>query len=124
MNKELQQAVSQINLRHSAKKFLGLLTNVSLSLEDFAFRLQDLVKESNTSIDINNVLEAEAVLIGGLLDSDMYPEVGEKWENEFLRVIDEVAPSFTAIQVKALIETNKIEPNIFFQHSKLNQIFS
>ena len=105
MNKELQQAVSQINLRHSAKKFLGLLTNVSLSLEDFAFRLQDLVKESNTSIDINNVLEAEAVLIGGLLDSDMYPEVGEKWENEFLRVIDEVAPSFTAIQVKALTET-------------------
>ena len=114
MNKELQQAVSQINLRHSAKKFLGLLTNVSLSLEDFAFRLQDLVKESNTSIDINNVLEAEAVLIGGLLDSDMYPEVGEKWENEFLRVIDEVAPSFTAIQVKALIETE----------TKLNQIFS
>ena len=122
MNKELQQAVSQINLRHSAKKFLGLLTNVSLSLEDFAFRLQDLVKESNTSIDINNVLEAEAVLIGGLLDSDMYPEVGEKWENEFLRVIDEVAPSFTAIQViKALIETETKLNQIF---SKLKQIFS
>ena len=42
-------------------------------------------KDSNTTIDINNVVEAEAVLIGGLLDSDMYPVIGEKWENEFLR---------------------------------------
>ena len=42
-------------------------------------------KESNTTLDINNVVEAEAVLIGGLLDSDMYPVIGEKWENEFLR---------------------------------------
>ena len=42
-------------------------------------------QDSNTTLDINNVVEAEAVLIGGLLDSDMYPVIGEKWENEFLR---------------------------------------
>ena len=47
--------------------------------------MQFYYKESNTTLDINNVVEAEAVLIGGLLDSDMYPVIGEKWENEFLR---------------------------------------
>ena len=49
------------------------------------FTLFFCYKDSNTTLDINTVVEAEAVLIGGLLDSDMYPVIGEKWENEFLR---------------------------------------
>ena len=55
------------------------------TLINFFFSLYFCCKESNTTLDINNVVEAEAVLIGGLLDSDMYPVIGEKWENEFLR---------------------------------------
>ena len=51
----------------------------------YFFHIVFCYKDSNTTLDINNVVEAEAVLIGGLLDSDMYPVIGEKWENEFLR---------------------------------------
>ena len=76
------------------------------SLEDFAGRLQQLADESDTAIDINEFLEAEAVLIGGLLDSDMYPIIGELWENEFLRIIDESAPSFSAIAVAPVVSNS------------------
>ena len=106
LNRELKQAIQKLNFRQSASQFLGLLTNVSYSLEDFAGRVEDLVKESNTTIDINSMLEAEAVLIGGLLDSDMYPVIGEKWENEFLRIINEVAPNLTTISVAPLVSNS------------------
>ena len=105
MNHEIKESLQQLNLRQSAKTFIGLLTNVSLSLEDFAFQVQDLVGESNT-IDINKMLEAEAVLIGGLLDSDMYPLAGEKWENKFLDVIADVAPTFSSIDVAPLVSNS------------------
>ena len=106
LNKELKQALHNINLKKSATKILDLLGDVTLSLEDFAVRVQDLVEESNTTLDINNVLEAEAVLIGGLLDSDMYPEIGEKWENEFLQVINDMAPSFNHVTVAPLVSNS------------------
>jgi len=105
VNREIKQTLQQLNLRQSAQTFIGLLTNVSLSLEDFAAQVQELVGESNT-IDINKMLEAEAVLIGGLLDSDMYPLAGEKWENKFLDIIDKVAPSFTTIDVAPLVSNS------------------
>ena len=106
INHDFKKALQQLNFRNSAKQFIGLLTNVSTSLEDFAFRVQDLVGDSNSSIDINQMLEAEAVLIGGLLDSDMYPEVGVLWENEFLKVIDEVGPSFSSITVSPVVSNS------------------
>jgi len=105
INREIKQALQQLNLRQSATTLFGLLTNVSLSLEDFAFQVQELVGDSDT-IDINKMLEAEAVLIGGLLDSDMYPMAGEKWENKFLEIIDKLAPSFTTIDVAPLVSNS------------------
>ena len=106
LNHDVKSALQQLNLRTSASQFIGLLTNVSTSLEDFAVRIQDLVGDSNSTIDINQLLEAEAVLIGGLLDSDMYPELGVMWENEFLRVIDEVGPSFSSITVSPVVSNS------------------
>ena len=106
INQDLKKALRQLNFRRSAKQFIGLLTNVSTSLEDFAFRVQDLVGDSNSSIDINQLLEAEAVLIGGLIDSDMYPEVGVLWENEFLKLIDDVGPSFSSISVSPVVSNS------------------
>jgi len=105
VNHEIKQTLQQLNLRQSAQTFIGLLTNVSLSLEDFAAQVQDLLGDSD-SIDINKMLEAEAVLIGGLLDSDMYPMAGEKWENKFLDIIDKLAPSFTTIDVAPLVSNS------------------
>ena len=68
--------------------------------------MENLVDEANTTIDINKVLEAEAILIGGLLDSDMYPMVGELWENKFLDIINTEGPSFTDINVAPLVSNS------------------
>ena len=76
------------------------------SLEDFAGRLQQLADESDTAIDINEFLEAEAVLIGGLLDSDMFQSAGVKWENKFLETIKRVAPTFQSINVASLVSNS------------------
>ena len=44
LQRELEHTLKQINFRSSADEILGLFSNVTLSLEDFAFRLNDLVK--------------------------------------------------------------------------------
>ena len=44
LQRELEHTLKQINFRTSADEILGLFSNVTLSLEDFAFRLNDLVK--------------------------------------------------------------------------------
>ena len=44
VQRELELALNQINFRTSADEILGLFSNVTLSLEDFAFRLNGLVK--------------------------------------------------------------------------------
>ena len=107
VNHEIKQTMQQLHLRQSAETFIGLLTNVSLSLKYFAAKMKELVEELNT-IDTNKMLEAKAVLLGGLLDSDMYPLAGEKWENKFLDIINKVAPSFTTIDV-ALLVSNSLQ---------------
>ena len=106
VNRELKQALQNLNIKKSASKILGLLGDVSYSLEDFAFRIHDLVEESNTTIDINHVLEAEAVLIGGLLDSDMFPVIAEKWENEFLAQLRSVSDNLTHINIAPLVSNS------------------
>ena len=108
LNREVKLALQQLNLRQSARRLIGLFTNVSTSLEDFAEQVQSLVGEE--TIDINAMLEAEAVLIGGLLDSDAHPELGVLWEQEFLAVLDRVAPAFQSITVAPLVSNSlKIE---------------
>ena len=43
-------------------------------------------------------------LIGGLLDADMFPEVGVKWEHEFLRTIQSLGLNHT--QANALVSNS------------------
>ena len=92
------------NISHPIENQLS--RNQSSCLEGFPFRVLDLFGESNSSIDINQLMGTKAVLMGGILDSDLYPELGVMWENKFLRLIDEVSPSFSNIIVSSVVSNS------------------
>jgi predicted RND superfamily exporter protein len=120
VNKEIKTALKQLNLKESAEKFIGLLTNVSTSIEGFALKVQDLAVVPRDEIEITKMLEAEAVLIGGLIDSDTYPDIGVLWEDKFLETIERLASNFTNIEIAPVVSNslryemiasvNKIKP--------------
>ena len=106
INMQIKDVLHALSFKESAEKFLGLVANVSTSIEGFAKKVQQLAKVPGDQIEINKMLEAEAVLIGGLIDSDTFPIVGEKWENEFIRMIDALATNYTNIDVSPVVSNS------------------
>ena len=106
INMQIKDVLHALSFKESAEKFLGLVANVSTSIEGFAKKVQLLAKVPGDQIEINKMLEAEAVLIGGLIDSDTFPIVGEKWENEFIRTIENLASNYTNIEVAPVVSNS------------------
>lgn len=106
VNKEIKSVLQQFNLKESADKFLSLVTNVSTSIEGFALNIQDLAVAPRDRMEINKMLEAEAVLIGGLIDGDTFPVIGELWETKFISTINDIAKNFTNIDIAPVVSNS------------------
>lgn len=106
VNMEVKSVLQHLNFKESAEKFIDLVSNVSTSLEGFALKVQDLAAEPTEQIEISHMVEAEAVMIGGLIDSDTYPEVGVLWEDKFLETINSPALNFSSIDVAPVVSNS------------------
>jgi len=119
INQDVKTALN-FNLRTSTQTMIGLLSNISLSLEEFGLKVNTMVEGTKT-LNAGSLLQAEAVLIGGLLNSDDYSEIAVEWEKEFTKLIH--SSNFTTINVIPYV-SNSLELEMVDSVSRLKPILS
>ena len=108
---DVAEAVERLDVRESAAQLIGLVRGLSERLEGLVVQLGRFVEDDRRrrsggggggdgdEVDISSLVSAEALLVGGLLDSDTYPKIGELWEVEFIESFRRRIGGFESIAV-------------------------
>lgn len=81
---QLRTNLERTVMQNSTQQILAMLNKLVMDVKDFNARVESAL----VSLEDKQLIGAEAVLIGALVNSDLYPEVGELWEKQLLHTID------------------------------------